>query len=243
MARNGGNDPTASTRRRYKCAAGLDFGSRYLLTKLSEEPATRSRTGDSGAKARQVYSRTTRLDTLDGLTNSEIEISCCELRMRQPHDDRTACANDRHSSGRMVTLLVGDQWPEDEALMALEQRQDQSRKYRNWVDAFCGHAGQCADAVRSTSSEGIHGRLTSASTFREGENQARRVAEKNRVKKIRIGFAYDSMLSLRHELHELWLRRAIKQIEEIRRLERAGGNQDQRRYRGDKSLTIEPSQS
>jgi hypothetical protein len=72
-ARNGGNDPTAILGVATSGRQVLDAGSRYLITKLSEQPAT---SPDLAAAIRNLANAYQDLafNYLDGLTNSDAEL-------------------------------------------------------------------------------------------------------------------------------------------------------------------------
>jgi hypothetical protein len=103
--------------------------------------------------------------------------------------------------GEWSLLLVGNQWPDEQDLMALSQgkinRGSIKAGFTNFADILrnaqtgplAEQQGYTADDLRNT--------------FRQGEDQARRVAEKNGVKESAYGTAYDSMVSLQHDLTDL----------------------------------------
>jgi hypothetical protein len=72
-ARNGGNDPTAVLGVATSGRQVLDAGSRYLITKLSEEPATSPELSAAIRNLAEGYQELT-MEYLDGLTNSDTEI-------------------------------------------------------------------------------------------------------------------------------------------------------------------------
>jgi Family of unknown function (DUF5631)/Family of unknown function (DUF5632) len=114
--------------------------------------------------------------------------------------------------GEWSRSLVGDQWPDDQDLMELSHgkinRGNIKTGFTNFADMLrnaqtgplAKQQGYTADDLRNA--------------FRQGENQARRVAEKNGVKESAYGTAYDSMLSLQHDLTGL-AEEGNKQIKEI----------------------------
>jgi Family of unknown function (DUF5631)/Family of unknown function (DUF5632) len=114
--------------------------------------------------------------------------------------------------GEWSLLLVGDQWPDDENLMALSRgkinRGNIKNGFSNFADMLrnsqtgplAGQQGHTADDLRNA--------------FSQGENQARRVAEKNGTKESAYGTAYDSTLGLQHDLTSL-AEDGTKQIKEI----------------------------
>lgn len=71
--RNGGSDPTAILAVATSGRQVLDSGSRYLLTKLSEEPATPSELAEAVRRLANLYQELT-ISYLDGLTNSDAEL-------------------------------------------------------------------------------------------------------------------------------------------------------------------------
>jgi hypothetical protein len=72
-ARNGGNDPNAILGVATSGRQVLDAGSRYLITKLSEEPATSSELAGAIRNLANAYQELT-VSYLDGLTNSDAEL-------------------------------------------------------------------------------------------------------------------------------------------------------------------------
>jgi hypothetical protein len=114
--------------------------------------------------------------------------------------------------GEWSPLIVGDQWPDDQDLMALSHgkinRGNIKTGFTNFADMLrnaqtgplAGQQGHTADDLRDV--------------FRQGEDQARRVAEKNGVKESAYGTAYDSMLSLQQDLTGL-AEEGNKQIKDI----------------------------
>src|SRR5580693_6068396 len=114
--------------------------------------------------------------------------------------------------GEWSLLLVGDQWPDDEDLMALSHgkinRGNIKNGFSNFADMLrnaqtgplAGQQGHTADDLRNA--------------FSQGENQARRVAEKNGTKESAYATAYDSTLGLQHDLTSL-AEDGNKQIKEI----------------------------
>ena len=103
--------------------------------------------------------------------------------------------------GEWSFLLVGDQWPDDQDLMALSQgkinRGQLKTGYVHFADMLRNaQTGPLAEQQGYTADD-----LRNA--FRQGEDQARRVAEKNGVKESAYGTAYDSMVSLQHDLTDL----------------------------------------
>jgi hypothetical protein len=72
-ARNGGNDPTAILGVATSGRQVLDAGSRYLITKLSEEPATAPELAAAIRNLANAYQELA-VSYLDGLTNSDAEL-------------------------------------------------------------------------------------------------------------------------------------------------------------------------
>jgi hypothetical protein len=72
-ARNGGSDPTAILTVATSGRQVLDAGSRYLLNKLSEEPAAPSELATAVRKLANQYQELV-ISYLDGLTNSDAEL-------------------------------------------------------------------------------------------------------------------------------------------------------------------------
>jgi Family of unknown function (DUF5631)/Family of unknown function (DUF5632) len=97
--------------------------------------------------------------------------------------------------------LVGDQWPYDEDLMALLHGKLNRGKiktgYMHFADMLRNaQTGPLADQQGYTADD-----LRNA--FRQGEEQAHQVAEKNGTKESAYESAYDSMVSLQHDLTNL----------------------------------------
>lgn len=82
-ARNGGTDPTASLAVATASRQALDAGSRYLLTKLAEEPATNPELATAVRKLADLYQAIT-ISYLADFTESEIK------PLRQAADQPTA---------------------------------------------------------------------------------------------------------------------------------------------------------
>jgi hypothetical protein len=73
-ARNGGTDPTAILAVATSTRQVLEVGSRYLITKLSEEPATPPDLAGAVRKLADAYQELT-INYLDGLSNSDSELT------------------------------------------------------------------------------------------------------------------------------------------------------------------------
>jgi len=103
--------------------------------------------------------------------------------------------------GEWSHLLVGDQWPDDQDLMTLSHgklnRSQIKTGFVHFADMLrnaqtgplTGQQGHTADDLRDA--------------LRQGENQARQVADKNGIKEDAYGTAYDSTLSLQQDLTSL----------------------------------------
>jgi hypothetical protein len=103
--------------------------------------------------------------------------------------------------GEWSFLLVGDQWPDDQDLMALSHgkinRGQTKTGFVHFADMLRNaQTGPLAEQQGYTADD-----LRNA--FRQGEEQARQVAEKNGVKESAYGTAYDSMVNLQHDLTDL----------------------------------------
>jgi len=114
--------------------------------------------------------------------------------------------------GEWSRSLVGDQWPDDQDLMALSHGKTNRGTIRTGYSNF-------ADMLRNTQTGPLAGQQGHTAddlrnAFLQGENQARQVAEKNRVKGSAYGTAYDSMVSLQHDLTGL-AKEGNEQIKEI----------------------------
>lgn len=103
--------------------------------------------------------------------------------------------------GEYSTLIVGDQWVFDQDLMVLSDgkanRGNITSAYSNFEDVLRNlqlgplgdQRGHTADDLRET--------------FRQGEEHARQIARKNGVKENAYNAAYNSMVSLQHDLTNL----------------------------------------
>jgi hypothetical protein len=114
--------------------------------------------------------------------------------------------------GEWSISLVGDQWPDDEDVIALSHgkinRENIKTGFTNFADMLRNaQTGPLAEQQGHTADD-----LRNA--FRQGENHARQVAEKNGVKESAYGTAHDSMVSLQHDLTDL-AEMGNKQIKEI----------------------------
>jgi hypothetical protein len=85
-ARNGGSDPTASLAVATASRQALDVGSRYLLTKLAEEPATNPDLATAVRKLADLYQQIT-VSYLADASDSEIN------PLRQAAEQPTATVN------------------------------------------------------------------------------------------------------------------------------------------------------
>ncbi|BBY20119.1 hypothetical protein MSTO_03240 [Mycobacterium stomatepiae] len=103
--------------------------------------------------------------------------------------------------GEWSLAIVGDQWVDDPDLTALlhgrTNRGNIKAGFTNYGDVLrSAQTGPLADQHGITADD-----LRDA--FRQGEQQARQVAEKNAIKEGAYGTAYDSMVSLRQDLTSL----------------------------------------
>ena len=114
--------------------------------------------------------------------------------------------------GDWSQVLVGDQWPDDQDLLTLSHGKFNRGQIKSGFTHFAdmlhnaqtgplaGQQGHTADDLRDA--------------FCQGENQARRVADKNGIKESAYGTAYDSTLGLQHDLTSV-AEEGNKQIKEI----------------------------
>ena len=114
--------------------------------------------------------------------------------------------------GEWSFLLVGDQWPDDQDLLALSHGKMNRGQVKSGFTHFAdmlhnaqtgplaGQQGHTADDLRDA--------------FCQGEKQARRVADKNGVKESAYSTAYDSTVGLQHDLTSV-AEEGNKQIKEI----------------------------
>jgi hypothetical protein len=119
-------------------------------------------------------------------------------------------------SGDWTLSIVGDQWPYDDDLMALSHgklnRGQIKTGYMHFADMLRAaqtgplshQEGYTADDLRNA--------------FRQGEEQARQVAEKNGTKEGAYETAHDSMVNLQHDLTSL-ANEYNQQIEDIQKSE------------------------
>src|SRR4051812_11762405 len=101
--------------------------------------------------------------------------------------------------GKWSPLLVGGEWPDEQDLAALSQGKTNRGTLRTRFSSF-------ADALRSAQTGPLadqrgHTVDDLRYAFVEGESHARKIAEKNAVKERAYDSAYDSTLSLRHDLN------------------------------------------
>src|SRR5258708_5035758 len=100
--------------------------------------------------------------------------------------------------GKYSIPIVGDQWVDDQDLMALSHGKTNrgiiKTGFSNFADMLRhAQSGPLADQRGHTADD-----LRNA--YRQGEDQARQVGEKNGVKENAYGTANDSMVSLQHDL-------------------------------------------
>jgi hypothetical protein len=114
--------------------------------------------------------------------------------------------------GEYSIYIVGDQWVDDEDLMALSDgrtnRGNIKTGFSNFADMLRNaQSGPLADQRGHTADD-----LRNA--YGQGEAQARQVSQKNGVKENAYGTAYDSMVSLQHDLINI-AEEGNKRIKEI----------------------------
>jgi len=114
--------------------------------------------------------------------------------------------------GEYSIPIVGDQWVDDQDLMALSHgktnRGNIKTGFSNFADMLRNaQSGPLADQRGHTVDD-----LRNA--YRQGEDQARQVAQKNGAKENAYGSAYDSMVSLQHDLTNV-AEEGNKRIKEI----------------------------
>jgi hypothetical protein len=114
--------------------------------------------------------------------------------------------------GEFSVPIVGDQWVFDQDLMALSHgkanRGNIKTGFSNFADMLRNaQSGPLADQRGHTADD-----LRDA--YRQGEDQARQVSQKNGVKENAYGTAYDSMVSLQHDLTNV-AEEGNKRIQEI----------------------------
>ena len=114
--------------------------------------------------------------------------------------------------GEWSFFLVGDQWPYDEDLTAISHAKTNRGQIKTGFSIFAdtlsnAQTGPLAGQQGHTAND-LH------DAFRQGENHARRIAEKNSTKESAYGSAYDSTLGLQHDLTGL-AEEGNKQIKEI----------------------------
>lgn len=103
--------------------------------------------------------------------------------------------------GKWSPLLIGDQWPDDQDLIILLN--GKNNRAVNKI-RFINFSAMLNNAKRGLLA-GQHGHTIDdlKEAFQAGQKHAYRMAEKNEVKESAYGTAYDSMLSLRHDLTAL----------------------------------------
>jgi Family of unknown function (DUF5631)/Family of unknown function (DUF5632) len=114
--------------------------------------------------------------------------------------------------GEYSIPIVGDQWVNDQDLMALSNGKFNRGQLKAGFTHFSdmlrnAQTGPLADQRGYTVDD-------LRNSFRQGEEQSRRVAEKNGVKESAYGTAYDSMVSLQHDLTNI-AEEGNKRINEI----------------------------
>ncbi|BDB42264.1 hypothetical protein Mkiyose1665_39680 [Mycobacterium kiyosense] len=100
--------------------------------------------------------------------------------------------------GRWSYLIIGDQWPTDQDLTALNI----GRNNREALESSFTHFVTLLRAAQTGPFSNQRG-LTAEdlrNAFRHGEKAVQRVAEKNTIKASAYRMAYDSVLSLQHDL-------------------------------------------
>ncbi|MDT5139138.1 MAG: hypothetical protein QOD58_3400, partial [Mycobacterium sp.] len=116
-------------------------------------------------------------------------------------------------TGRWSPLLVGDQWPDDRELQVLQR----GKMNRGNVRTNFTHLAEMLRDARMRQLSQQQGRTADdlRGTYNQGEKYARRVVEKNRIKEKSYDTAYDSMISLQHDLANLAVE-GNAEIEQIR---------------------------
>lgn len=114
--------------------------------------------------------------------------------------------------GEWSPLLVGDQWPDAQDVLALQHGKTNrgmvKTGYQNFADILRNaQTGPLADQHGHTADD-------LRNSFAQGENLARQVAEKNGIKEGAYSTSYDSIQSLRHDLTSL-AEEGNKQIKDI----------------------------
>ncbi|MBI2703009.1 DUF5631 domain-containing protein [Mycobacterium gordonae] len=100
--------------------------------------------------------------------------------------------------GEWSPILVGDQWPDDNDLQALERAENSRQRINNSYQHFCDLLRQARTSQLSSQT----GRTAQdlRDTFSNGEDHARRIAEKNEAKMSSYASALASARSLRQDL-------------------------------------------
>jgi hypothetical protein len=116
--------------------------------------------------------------------------------------------------GEWSQILVGDQWPDDQDLAAVQHGRTNRRSIKDKLIDFAeslhhARTGPLTDQQGHTADD-----LRNA--FCRGEDHAREVADKNGTKASAYETAYDCTLSLQHDLTSLANdgNRQIKEIQE-----------------------------
>lgn len=103
--------------------------------------------------------------------------------------------------GKWSRLLIGDQWPDDQDIQILSH----GRTNRGAVEIAFKMFGEDLRRARTGALTEQRGHTIDdlRSAFRNGERRASAVGEKNLIKQTAYGAAYESMLSLQHDLTAL----------------------------------------
>ncbi|GLB83822.1 hypothetical protein SRL2020226_40380 [Mycobacterium kiyosense] len=130
--------------------------------------------------------------------------------------------------GRWSYLIIGDQWPTDQDLTALNI----GRNNREALESSFTHFVTLLRAAQTGPLSNQRG-LTAEdlrNAFRHGEKAVQRVAEKNTIKASAYRMAYDSVLSLQHDLTTIATEARASQVCAFRAV-RCGGGVHLRRVR------------
>ena len=116
--------------------------------------------------------------------------------------------------GEFTLPIVGDQWPYDDDLAALSHGKSNRKKIKTGFMHF-------ADMLRNAQSGPLANQQGYTAddlrnAFRQGEEQAHQVSDKNGTKESAYESAYDSMVSLQHDLTSL-ANEYNKQIDDIQK--------------------------
>ncbi len=194
QTRNGGDDPNLQLLVAVNMRQVFDAGSAYLLKILAEQPAAPENLAAAAKSLADSYEIIT-LDGLAGDLNDPAHNAANEAGFTYPRPVQMMLAGGG-PSGEWSTLIVGHQWPSDMTIAGLnawvQNRGQIAEAHHNIADLLnAAKTGPLAMQEGKTADHIVQ-------LFDDGEQLARDVARKNRVKKD----SYSSALSSVHNLRE-----------------------------------------